>query len=329
MVDIASELIEFKSKTNGKLSSMEQSISALSSKIDSLKNICLQTSASISAAYKSSNKDALLSKFENINTVYDKIKSVMTGEINSVLTKASNLLSNINSLEAKKSEIDSLSSRMNSANENYQQVSNNYNLKLSEFNELQTKSLNMLKELKSTDGEITFQEEFQVETIQEVRQNLQFGSYQRYHYTSSTNYQMSYYLYKPDYGSDAANSNLPTLVYFPGQGEQGNNTNAKGLPALINQKKITPAGMVLIPQVKSMEDPKYRQAIMELIDHVITENKGDKNRISISGHSIGATMGYKFLEENPDYFAAFVPVSGKANRVMDDAGNISNSLCHS
>ena len=71
-----------------------------------------------------------------------------------------------------------------------------------------------------------------------------------------------------------------------------------------------------------MKKTEYQKSIIELIDYVVEQNNGDKNKISLGGHSIGATDGYKIISRFPNYFFAFVPISGKADRVVDTNGNI-------
>ena len=63
------------------------------------------------------------------------------------------------------------------------------------------------------------------------------------------NHKINYYLYTPDYGESVRG--LPTFVYLCGVGEFGDGTNNTGLPNLIYQKKVTPSGMVLVPQISS------------------------------------------------------------------------------
>ncbi len=140
-----------------------------------------------------------------------------------------------------------------------------------------------------------------------------YGSFEKYNYTASNGVNIEYYLYVPNYGGTAAN--LPIHLYFHGSGETGSGVLKCGLPKLINEQSINPAGLVFCIQAKNGKqfyDSKYLTGVLELAKKVGSENGGDPNRISVSGHSMGAVAGYQIISDHPNDFTAFIPISGFA-----------------
>lgn len=313
---ISSDLLNFKKSVDGKLDSMTSNINDIKNKISELMAANSNASSSISQVYNSNNKIALLGKFTNIEEVYKTLSNSIQDTIEPIMVKCSTLLDKIKDLEIKKSTVESAYSSNNS---------NYYNL-LNEYNRMHNEAKTLFDELKGNDSNVSFMEKFQTNDISTISENLKFGSYEKYCFTSSSNYKINYYLYTPDYGEKV--SGLPTLVYIPGAGERGDRTNTSGLPLLIDQRKITPSGMVLIPQYSGEEELKtseYENALFELINYAVAQNDGDKNKISLCGHSLGATIGYKLIADNPDLFSAFVPISGKTYNIVDKEYNINNN----
>ena len=60
-----------------------------------------------------------------------------------------------------------------------------------------------------------------------------------------------------------------------------------------------------------------QDALIELTNKVVEQYNADSNRISLSGHSQGAIGGYSIISRHPDYFSAFIPISGHTNKVDD------------
>ena len=141
--------------------------------------------------------------------------------------------------------------------------------------------------------------------------DLKYGSYEKKVFTASDGTKIEYYIYMPDYGRDV--TGLPVHVYLHGSGETGSGVNNQSLPKLLNNQDVTPEGIVISVQAKTQSDyfkANYQDAIVELAESISKENDGDSNKISLSGHSMGAIAGYKVIARHPDTFSAFVPVSG-------------------
>ena len=310
-VVIANELVDFKNKVRGKIFNMQSTLNELSSKLVSLKNWCTTTSSSISSVYNSSNKNTLLEKFLNINTVYDKIDNCISNDVNDILVKATKLLNNIDELENKVIELNNLYSKMNNKDDsNYSIYSSRYYSLKGEFDKLHSESLTILNELKANDEKISFQEEFKVDSIKDVSNYLAYGTFTKKVFKSSNGSKTEYYLYVPDVSDTTG---LPMMVYMHGSGERGNGVLNQGLPKQIYEKSVVPNGLVICVQCPAESGfgvSQMQSNIIELINDVADEYKVDKKRISASGHSDGAISGYKLVANNPNLFSAFVPISG-------------------
>lgn len=136
-----------------------------------------------------------------------------------------------------------------------------------------------------------------------------YGSFSQQHYVDANGTEIDYYLYLPDNKKDS----LPIHMYLHGSGETGGGVLNCGLPMIINNKEINPSGIVICPQAYTTDDfytASYQDALVGLTKAVASQYNGDVNKVSISGHSMGAIAGYQLIGRNPGYFAAFIPISG-------------------
>lgn len=123
----------------------------------------------------------------------------------------------------------------------------------------------------------------------------------------------NYLLYTPDNASD----NLPLIIYLHGGSGKGSDldllTNTEGFPKYIQDGTIDniPA-YVVIPQLpvskKGWSDVKT--SLKELIDRVSETYHVDRNRISLTGHSMGGTGVWDIAVSLPDLFSGIAPLSG-------------------
>lgn len=111
-----------------------------------------------------------------------------------------------------------------------------------------------------------------------------------------------YILYKPN-----NEENYPLITVLHGSGEIGSNLSKlkKREPYLsLANSKCTPKAVILIPQLPKKTWGNYKTQLKDLIDHVAEEQKCDTQRISISGHSLGANGTLDMLLAYPEYFSA-------------------------
>jgi predicted peptidase len=106
----------------------------------------------------------------------------------------------------------------------------------------------------------------------------------------------------------------PVLLFLHGSGERGSDINkvkVHGPPKLVEKGKDLPF-IVISPQLpeKAMWNPDQ---LIALIDEVIKENHGDKDRVICTGLSLGGFGTWALVTKYPDRFAAAVPICGGGN----------------
>lgn len=119
---------------------------------------------------------------------------------------------------------------------------------------------------------------------------------------------MNYKVFYPDTYKD-----LPLIVYLHGAGERGHDISHLyrwGIPKLINEGKEIDA-VVLAPQCPSdLVWDNIPQTVKKIIDKVADEFDIKKDRISITGSSMGGFGTWMMGKTYPSFFAAIAPVAG-------------------
>lgn len=124
-----------------------------------------------------------------------------------------------------------------------------------------------------------------------------------------------YLIYLPDEYSSESRELWPLLIFLHGSGERGNDlelVKKHGPPMLVNKGKKFPF-IILSPQCRLKEDFDS-ETLFSLIEHIVKEYKVDKNKIYLTGLSMGGWATWDLAMANPDYFAAIAPVCGSVNR---------------
>ena len=139
-----------------------------------------------------------------------------------------------------------------------------------------------------------------------------YGTFTKEVFRASNGLEISYYLYRPSYNGTTDVSGLPVMLYMHGGGTSNSSSAplTHGFGRYLKDQSVNPSGMVISPYIKNFRDPKLLPALKELTDYVVSTYKCDTNRISVSGHSYGAMTTYRLINENPNYFAAAMPISG-------------------
>jgi predicted peptidase len=123
----------------------------------------------------------------------------------------------------------------------------------------------------------------------------------------------SYLLYLPkDY--DKEHKTWPLIVYLHGGSVRGNNVEALktlGLPSLLERDPSFPF-IVLSPQCPQGEIWTDADAFIALLDEVISKFPVDRERIYLTGHSMGGRGTWYFGYKYPERFAAIAPMAGPA-----------------
>jgi len=131
-----------------------------------------------------------------------------------------------------------------------------------------------------------------------------------------------YWLFLPtNYEEQAQSGGAPLLLFLHGAGERGSpsgediaRVKAHGPPRLLDNPEFAknfPA-ITVSPQVKTGYAWSPAQ-LMLLLDHIEANFTIDKNRIYITGLSMGGFGTWMCLNESPNRFAAAAPICGGAN----------------
>ena len=164
--------------------------------------------------------------------------------------------------------------------------------------------------------------------------------FEKKNYISKDNNSLNYRLLSPKKKNFKKH---PLVIFLHGSGERGDNNEAQlqnGVLAFAEkdfQEKHSP--YVLAPQCPTgqkwsdydlINDVFYKEkpnetsrVLLELIDKMLVENPNiDKNRIYLTGLSMGGLGAFDLLMRRPDFFAAALPVCGggepsKANLIKN------------
>ena len=120
---------------------------------------------------------------------------------------------------------------------------------------------------------------------------------------------LNYLLYLPDgYGKD--DKAWPLVLFLHGAGESGNDLNKvkkHGPP------KLTEAGKDFPCIVVSPQSPRFgwdAETLNGLLDDVMAKYKVDKDRVYLTGLSMGGFGTWALAAAHPDKFAAIIPICG-------------------
>jgi predicted peptidase len=126
---------------------------------------------------------------------------------------------------------------------------------------------------------------------------------------------LKYLLYLPkDYDSKKA---WPLVLFLHGAGERGNNLNMvkkHGPPKLVAQGKEFPF-ILVSPQCPAGHwwEPVELSA---LLDEIVEKQKVDKDRVYVTGLSMGGFGTWSLAAHSPKRFAAIVPICGGGEPIM-------------
>lgn len=123
---------------------------------------------------------------------------------------------------------------------------------------------------------------------------------------------LNYLLYLPP-GYDKADKSFPLILFLHGAGETGNDLNLvkkHGPPKIVAKKKDFPF-IVVSPQAP-VRGWKPKQ-LLALLDDVESKYKVDKDRVYLTGLSMGGYGTWSLAAAAPGRFAAIAPICGGGN----------------
>lgn len=123
--------------------------------------------------------------------------------------------------------------------------------------------------------------------------------------------EIDYLLYLPE-GYDTSNEDWPLMLFLHGAGERGSDINyvkRNGPPKLIEEGKQFPF-IIVSPQCPELVQWN-NQTLIELINFIEQNYRVDKNRIYLTGLSMGGHATWALSIQFPERFAAVAPVCGR------------------
>lgn len=105
----------------------------------------------------------------------------------------------------------------------------------------------------------------------------------------------------------------PVILFLHGAGGRGNDLEllkADGIPHIVEKDRSFPF-IVISPQCPESELwANEKEAVMAIVEHVLENYPADKERVYLTGLSMGGYGAWHLPMEYPDVFAAVAPVCG-------------------
>lgn len=114
---------------------------------------------------------------------------------------------------------------------------------------------------------------------------------------------------------------FPLIFFLHGIGERGDDLEKlkkEGLPALLeNPPAFLNSFVVVSPQCPAESDWYLEMdALIALLDHVVTQYSIDRIRVYLTGLSMGGRGTWHLAALRPDFFAALVPICGARPEIL-------------
>ncbi len=123
---------------------------------------------------------------------------------------------------------------------------------------------------------------------------------------------LRYLFYSPDRSEADNQQTFPLVLFLHGGGEGGSDiekVKKHGLPKLIDAGQDFPF-YVVSPQNPSETQFWDDQQLIRLLDEVLAKHPIDASRVYLTGLSRGGYGAWRLAIQNPNRFAALVPISG-------------------
>jgi predicted peptidase len=105
----------------------------------------------------------------------------------------------------------------------------------------------------------------------------------------------------------------PVVIALHGSAEKGDDGERQvgvGVGPVVREQAETFPAVVVFPQVPSVgQGGRHAPAIGRLIARAVHEVNGDSSRVYLTGISFGGVLAYLIARQNPERFAALVPIS--------------------
>ena len=113
----------------------------------------------------------------------------------------------------------------------------------------------------------------------------------------------------------SAQKKWPVILFLHGAGERGDDCNAPteiGLGPVLRKQSASFPSIVVMPQCRSREIwfGEMEQYALQALDQTIVEFNGDRERVYLTGLSMGGYGTYYLAAHHPKKFAALMPICG-------------------
>ena len=126
---------------------------------------------------------------------------------------------------------------------------------------------------------------------------------------------LEYLLYLPEDYSVETEKKWPLVLFLHGSGERGEDVTLvanNGIPMLAQEKKFP--FIALSPQCPTYSNwETEKDALLALLQEAFESFSIDKDRVYLTGLSMGGYGTWSLSQQCPDLFAAIVPVCGGGN----------------
>ncbi len=121
-----------------------------------------------------------------------------------------------------------------------------------------------------------------------------------------------YLLYLPDGYRADAKKKWPLILFLHGSTEKGDDVQIvkrRGLPAYLEQSRSFPF-LVISPQLPEDQERWDPGEMKALLDAVLTDLRVDRDRLYLTGWSLGGNGVWSMAARYPELFAAIAPIAG-------------------
>ena len=133
----------------------------------------------------------------------------------------------------------------------------------------------------------------------------------------TTKVKMNYLLYLPKDYESSGDKKWPLVLFLHGAGERGDDlamVKKNGPPKLVDKGKDFPF-ILVSPQAGGRGGPRgwNAETLNALLDEVVAKHRVDKDRIYLTGLSMGGFGTWTLAAAHPEKFAAIAPICGGGN----------------
>jgi predicted esterase len=126
-------------------------------------------------------------------------------------------------------------------------------------------------------------------------------------------YGAGFLLHLPEGYADGSAANWPLIFFLHGYGDRGTNVFllAKASPFMMIREKGPLPFIIVAPLLKpSSKFMSFPEAYMDgVLEQILADYRVDRERIYVTGISIGGEATYRFALHQPDMFAAIAPLA--------------------